>query len=143
MRGALRSLAVVALFGAVRLTYAADPVLAANDACVVSADLDSPEEFYPPGPVRREEEGKVVIEFTAQPGVQRAGGIEVVQSSGNPDLDKAALKVGAAMRVISACSERRARLVIEFIHGHRRVQLGMDYFRTEVSVVISAVDPPN
>ena len=76
--------------------------------------MANPDDFYPPGSIRREESGEVVIEFTAEGGSSRAGDITLYKSSEFPDLDNAALKLGRRLKVSALCGPQRLRLAVVF-----------------------------
>jgi hypothetical protein len=80
----------------------------------IEATLDNPDDFYPPGPIRRQETGETVIEFTADPGSLSARDIALVQTSGSVDLDSAAIRLGRALRISSSCASQRIRRSILF-----------------------------
>jgi len=91
----------------------AAPMKASSD-CPIEATLDNPDDFYPPGPIRRQETGETVIEFTADPGSVSARDIALVQTSGFVDLDSAAIRLGRALRISSSCASQRIRRSILF-----------------------------
>ena len=85
--------------------------------CAVTAELQGfPDDFYPPGSIRRAEEGEVIITFLGSPGDDTARDVQFARSSGVPDLDAAALKVARNLRVRSPCSARVARWAVHFDH---------------------------
>jgi len=71
-------------------------------------------DFYPAISIRRNEQGSVVVEFTAAetPGIP--ADITVVRTSEHPDLDAAAVKLVGKMTVSSPCSGQRFRVTIPF-----------------------------
>jgi TonB family protein len=83
-------------------------------ACAVVVTVLNPDQFYPPGSLRRAEEGEVVLEFTADPGADRPRDVQIVKSSGFAELDAAALKVAKAMQVSSPCSTQTVRRSLQF-----------------------------
>jgi len=90
------------------------PAYSRNDACPVEAWHQAPEDYYPPGSRRREESGEVLVEFTAEVGAVHPRDVVIVNGSGIPDLDRAALKLGAALEVSTACGAQRVRRYIVF-----------------------------
>ena len=84
-----------------------------STACPVEAAIDNPDDFYPPGSIRRRESGEAIIEFAVDTGVW-AKDIRLVQTSGFGDLDSAALKVGRALRVNAQCAGQRVRRSVLF-----------------------------
>jgi TonB family protein len=106
------------LFVALLFAGACCAVQAAEPACSIEVTLAGDfDDFYPPGPIRRHEQGEVFIEFTALPGDSAAKDIEVVRGSGFADLDKAATKLIRALKVSSPCAERRERWAVRFDLG--------------------------
>jgi TonB family protein len=73
----------------------------------------SPDDFYPPGSRRREEQGSVVLEFTMTADAVPAD-VRVAASSGFAELDTAALKYAKQLRAKSACVGARKRVVVRF-----------------------------
>jgi len=91
--------------------------IAGTSACAVTANLQGdPDDFYPPGSIRRAEEGEVIIAILASPGDDQPRDIRIVRSSGFPDLDNAALKLVRRLRVSSPCSAKVARWAVHFDH---------------------------
>ena len=110
---------LVMLAGAQTPAYADEPVSTVpplyNEAsCPVDARVDSPDDFYPPGSLRRMESGEVIIEFTAEIGAKYARDVALVTSSGFDDLDNAALKLGRSLAVAAVCGTQRVRRSILF-----------------------------
>jgi TonB family protein len=83
-------------------------------SCPVDATVDSPDDYYPPGSLRRMESGEVIIEFTAEIGAKYARDVVLVTSSGFDDLDRAALKLGRRLAVTTVCGAQRVRRSILF-----------------------------
>jgi len=62
----------------------------------------NPEDFYPPGSIRREEQGSPVVQACVGPGGKLVREPVVTDTSGFPDLDVAAVKVAKANRYAAA-----------------------------------------
>ena len=93
------------------------PIVASlsNDAsCPVEITMVNPDDFYPPGSIRRQESGEVVIEFTAEGGSSRVSDITLFKSSEFADLDNAALKLGRRLKVSASCGPQRLSLSVVF-----------------------------
>jgi TonB family protein len=73
-------------------------------------------DFYPPGSVRRNEQGHVVLEYVPLE-TGKASEIVVVRSSEHPDLDSAAIKLIQRAQVSSTCPGRRFRITVPFRLG--------------------------
>jgi TonB family protein len=73
-------------------------------------------DFYPPGSVRRNEQGPVVLEYVPLE-TGKASEIVVVRSSEHPDLDSAAIRLIQRSRVSSTCPGRRFRITVPFRLG--------------------------
>jgi protein TonB len=58
----------------------------------------NPDDFYPPGSIRREEQGSPVVQACVGPKGQLLRDPVVTDTSGFPDLDSAAVKVARATR---------------------------------------------
>src|SRR5688572_24562693 len=58
----------------------------------------NPDEYYPPGSIRREEQGSPVVQAWVGPGGRLLREPVVTDTSGFPDLDMAAVKVAKATR---------------------------------------------
>jgi TonB family protein len=71
-------------------------------------------DYYPPGSLRRAEEGEVVIAFKVSPGSKRPSDIEVIHGSGFDALDAAAFKIASSLRVSSPCSVQTVRWAFNF-----------------------------
>ena len=92
----------------------AAPAFSANDSCPVETSHKAPEDYYPPGSIRRSESGEVLIEFTAEVGAAHPRDVVVVQGSGFERLDNAALKIGRSLEVSTVCGAQRVRRYIVF-----------------------------
>lgn len=81
--------------------------------CRPAFEGPSPMDFYPPGSVRRSEEGAVVLEFqsTAE---SKLADVRVAQSSGFATLDSAALRYARHLRATSPCVGERIRFKVNF-----------------------------
>jgi hypothetical protein len=90
------------------------PVVSMEAGCPVETRLAAPEDYFPPGSMRRMESGEVLIEFTAEAGVAHPRDVKIVKESGVPDLDAAAIKLGRALAVSTSCGTQRARRIIVF-----------------------------
>jgi TonB family protein len=73
-------------------------------------------DFYPPGSVRRNEQGLVVLEYVPLE-TGKASEIVVVRSSEHPDLDSAAIRLIQRAHVSSTCPGRRFRITVPFRLG--------------------------
>ena len=69
----------------------------ANAAAQVTRAVD-PDDYYPPGSVRREEQGSPIVKVCVGPSGRLLRDPVVTDTSGFPDLDGAAIKVAKAMR---------------------------------------------
>src|SRR5262245_11807873 len=58
----------------------------------------NPDDYYPPGSIRREEQGSPVVQACVGPGGRLLRDPVVTDTSGFPDLDGAAIKVAKATR---------------------------------------------
>jgi periplasmic protein TonB len=58
----------------------------------------NPDDYYPPGSIRREEQGSPVVQACVGPGGKLLREPVVTDTSGFPDLDGAAIKVAKATR---------------------------------------------
>jgi TonB family protein len=58
----------------------------------------NPDDYYPPGSIRREEQGTPVVQACVGPNGRLIGEPTVTDTSGFPDLDGAAIKVAKATR---------------------------------------------
>jgi protein TonB len=58
----------------------------------------NPDDYYPPGSIRREEQGSPVVQACVGPGGKLVREPVVTDTSGFPDLDGAAIKVAKATR---------------------------------------------
>ena len=58
----------------------------------------NPDDYYPPGSIRREEQGSPVVQACVGPGGKLLREPVVTDTSGFPDLDAAAIKVARATR---------------------------------------------
>jgi protein TonB len=58
----------------------------------------NPDDYYPPGSIRREEQGSPVVQACVGPGGRLLREPVVTDTSGFPDLDSAAIKVAKATR---------------------------------------------
>ncbi|MEO8017780.1 MAG: energy transducer TonB [Pseudomonadota bacterium] len=67
----------------------------------------SPDDFYPPGSVRREEQGDIIVRVRVEPS-NCATGFALLVSSGYPELDQAALAVAEASRYLAAVAGEKA-----------------------------------
>jgi TonB family protein len=83
-------------------------------SCPVEATIGFPEDYYPPGAIRRVESGEVVLEITVEAGARRVSDVTVAKSSGFPDLDNASLKLGRALKISALCGSQRLRLSVLF-----------------------------
>jgi protein TonB len=61
----------------------------------------NPDDYYPPGSIRREEQGSPVVQACVGPGGKLLREPVVTDTSGFPDLDTAAIKVAKATRYAS------------------------------------------
>jgi len=113
--------AVLSMLMATGALHAGEPApIAASDSssCAVRVSLaDDLDDFYPPGSLRRLEEGEVVIVFRAAPGEGSARDIRISRSSGYAALDDAALRLVRALQVNSPCESRETRWAVHFSHG--------------------------
>jgi TonB family protein len=72
-------------------------------------------DYYPPGAKRRNEQGRVVLEYSLVEGSTKPANVRLVGSSGYQDLDNAALKYSKGLRMKQACTDnRRHRLNVAF-----------------------------
>jgi TonB family protein len=83
------------------------------EGCHAEISGPSPDDFYPPGAKRRNEQGRVVLEYSIVEGSNKPENVLLLGSSGFQDLDNAALKFAKRIRV-KACVERRHRLNVSF-----------------------------
>ena len=90
------------------------PALAESLKCPVEITVDNPDDFYPPGSIRRRESGEVIIDFTVESGSARPKDIRLAQTSGWIDLDSAALKLARRFSVSNQCGTQRVRRSILF-----------------------------
>jgi TonB family protein len=90
------------------------PEAAIPEGCKVEISGPSPGDFYPPGAKRRNEEGRVVLEYSVAEGSNKPVDVLLVGSSGFQDLDNAALKFAKRIQVKNSCVERRHRLNVAF-----------------------------
>ena len=74
-------------------------------------------DFYPPASVRRDEQGKVVLEYGVEEGSKTLLDVRVVSSSGFEGLDSAALRAAKFVRTFGQCPGRRYRITIAFTLG--------------------------
>jgi TonB family protein len=81
--------------------------------CKPRVSAPPPDEFYPPGAKRRNEQGRVVLEFTLNPDSIPTL-VRVAESSGFVDLDNAALQYSKYVRAENSCPGARMRLGIRF-----------------------------
>lgn len=72
-----------------------------------------PGDFYPPGSIRRNEQGPVVVDFTVND-ANAAVDIAIARSSEHPDLDGAARKIVERSRYETNCPGKRFRKKIPF-----------------------------
>jgi hypothetical protein len=86
-------------------------------SCSIEVTLaNDPNDFYPPGPIRRFEQGVVLVDFDFRHDAPHVLGPVVVMSSGSSDLDNAALKLLKATRLaVHGCVGGRARRGISFV----------------------------
>jgi TonB family protein len=91
------------------------PKLDLPPECKVSLK-SSAGDFYPPGSVRRNEQGPVILEFVPRE-TGKADEIVVVRSSEHPDLDSAATKLIQRAQITSTCPGRRVRFTVPFKLG--------------------------
>ena len=82
--------------------------------CAVTVEIRDFDDYYPPGSLRRAEEGEVIVAFKATPGSKRPSDIEVVHGSGFDDLDAAAFKIARSLRVNSPCFAQTVRWAFNF-----------------------------
>jgi len=82
--------------------------------CAVTVEIRDFDDYYPPGSLRREEAGEVIVAFVASPGSKYPRDIEVVRSSGFDNLDAAAFKLAKSLRVNSPCREQKTRWAVHF-----------------------------
>ena len=97
-----------------RSVPAVAPALAGSSTCPVEVTVDNPDDFYPPGSIRRRESGEVIIDFTVEAGSARPKDIRLAQTSGWIDLDSAALKLARKFDISSQCGMQRVRRSIVF-----------------------------
>jgi TonB family protein len=90
------------------------PDIVVPEECRAQVSGPSPDDFYPPGSKRRNEQGVVALEYAVAEGTTRAAGVRIVGSSGFQELDNAALKFAARMRVTSPCAGQRFRTKVIF-----------------------------
>jgi TonB family protein len=83
-------------------------------SCAVTVQMRDYDDYYPPGALRRAEEGEAIIAFRATPGERWPRDVEIVRSSGFPALDEAALKIVRSLRVKSPCFARTVRWAVHF-----------------------------
>ncbi|MGC4111353.1 MAG: TonB family protein [Nocardioides sp.] len=62
----------------------------------------NPDDYYPPGSIRREEQGSPVVQACVGPNGKLVREPVVTDTSGFPDLDGAAIKVAKANRYSAA-----------------------------------------
>jgi TonB family protein len=87
----------------------------ANAACDI--DVTPPvslQKFYPPGPIRREEKGAVVLEITVEFGRTHPVDVKIITGSGYPDLDAAAVKIAKAFDIRTECLTGAVRRTVHF-----------------------------
>ncbi len=73
------------------------PVRAAGSPAKMTRPVN-PDDYYPPGSIRREEQGSPVVQACVGPGGKLLREPVVTDTSGFPDLDGAAVKVAKATR---------------------------------------------
>jgi TonB family protein len=84
------------------------------DGCQVTISGPDPEQFYPPGAKRRNEQGRAVLEYSVAEDSNKPADVLLVGTSGYQDLDNAALKYAKSIRVKQACVDRRYQLGVSF-----------------------------
>jgi TonB family protein len=94
-----------------------DRVISQHAGCTVeTTPARPPDDYYPPGSIRRSESGEVIIEFTVGNGTTSVSDVVLVKGSGLEALDHAALRLARSLRVATSCSEQRVRRSIVFDH---------------------------
>jgi TonB family protein len=92
--------------------------------------------FYPPGPIRREETGVVVLDLVVQAGETRAREVRVLVSSGFAELDDAALRAAKASTVRTDCLDAVVRRKIHFDkEPNEPFTAGSDYARSGDTII--------
>jgi TonB family protein len=85
--------------------------------CEVALDpAVKPDDFYPPGPRRRRESGRVTVSFFMNGEAGAPSDVEITVSSGYPDLDQAALNLARTNKRTN-CAGQRYTSTIEFVLG--------------------------
>jgi hypothetical protein len=84
------------------------------DGCQVTISGPDPEQFYPPGAKRRNEQGRAVLEYSVAKDSNKPADVLLVGTSGFQDLDNAALKYAKSIRVKQGCDDRRYQLGVSF-----------------------------
>jgi TonB family protein len=126
----MRSAAIVLVAALSGSAFCAEPLPVA----VCDAQLTPPDflqGLYPPGARRRSETGTVTLELKIDVSATRPVEVAIVKSSGIPDLDTAALRIGNALLVSCDCLNAT---VLRAIHFEKepdppRPSMG-DYFLT-------------
>jgi TonB family protein len=90
------------------------PPLGTPPECKPTLSGPSPDDFYPPGSRRREEQGGVALEFSVTADAIPTD-VRVVGSSGFADLDTAALKYAKHLRAQGPCVGVRSRVKVRFV----------------------------
>src|SRR5262245_16446937 len=72
------------------------------------------DDYFPPGSLRRGEEGEVIVALQVAPGLRGPLAVEIVRSSGIPGLDEAALKIARSLRMNSPCYSQTVRWAVHF-----------------------------
>jgi TonB family protein len=76
--------------------------------------IPDPSLFYPPGSIRRNEQGPVIVEFTLAEARGKPADIVVVRGSDHEDLDDAAKNLTKEIVATTTCPGRRFRTMIPF-----------------------------
>jgi TonB family protein len=87
--------------------------LSVPPGCEVKLRTPNLNDFYPPGAVRRGEEGAVAIEYVVDAS-GKLKDVAVVSSSGFADLDNATLKYAMRVRATTSCPDQRYRTNVHF-----------------------------
>lgn len=93
------------------------PLTAPAECKATFVRAPNPGDFYPPGSIKRNEQGPVVVEFTIAESPGAPSDITIARTSEHPDLDAAARKFIERARFETACPGQRFRKTIPFQLG--------------------------
>ena len=103
------------------------PAFSANDSCPVEISHQAPEDYYPPGSIRRSESGEVLIEFTAEVGAAHPRDVVVVQGQWFPGSRQCGTQARSVARSVDGL-RRAAGAALHRVRGVARPprQAGID-----------------